>query len=62
MHIPSLQFRRLILATAMCLTCSLLVRAAEEPALTKEQKEQFLLTAKVVKSQEVNKESQTPCG
>jgi hypothetical protein len=55
MRAAGLQFRRLILATVMCLTCSHLVRAADEPALTKEQIEQFLLTAKVVKSQEVNK-------
>jgi hypothetical protein len=43
-------WRRLIVAAVVCLTCRLFVTASDEPILTKEQIKQFLLTAKVVKS------------
>ena len=46
---------RLILVAVACLTCGLFAVAADEPTLTKEQIKQFLLTAKVVKSQEAKK-------
>jgi hypothetical protein len=39
----------------VCLTCRLFVVAADQPTLTKEQTTQFLLTAKVVKSQRSKK-------
>ncbi len=55
MHIPGLRWWRLILATVVCLTSPLSVIASDEPTLTKEQIEQFLLIAKVVKSQQSNK-------
>jgi hypothetical protein len=50
-----LRWCELILAAVVCLTCQLFVVAADEPALTKEQIKQFLLTAKVVKSHEAKK-------
>jgi hypothetical protein len=49
------RWRGLILAVVACLTCQLCVVAADEPTLTKEQIKQFLLTAKVVNSQEAKK-------
>jgi hypothetical protein len=52
-HDPS--WRRLILATVVGLTCTPFFTAADEPTLTKEQIKQFLLTAKVVKSQHAKK-------
>ena len=55
MYILPLRWRRLILATVACLTCTHFVTASDEPNLTKEQIKQFLLTAKVVKSQEAKK-------
>src|SRR5713226_528873 len=55
MHVLHLQLRRLILVTVLCVTCSRFVTASDEPTLTKEQIKQFLLTAKVVKSQRSNK-------
>ena len=55
MCILPLRWRRLILATVVCLTCTRFVTASDEPTLTKEQIKQFLLTAKVVKSQEAKK-------
>src|SRR3984893_3479378 len=55
MRVLHLQWRGLILATVVCLTCRLFVVAADEPILTKEQINQFLLTAKVVKSQRSKK-------
>src|SRR6266849_3701679 len=55
MHILHLSWRRLILPTVVCLTCTHFVTASDEPTLTKEQIKQFLLTAKVVKSQRSNK-------
>ena len=47
--------RRLIVAAVVCLTCRLFVTASDEPTLTKEQIKQFLLTAKVVKSEHTKK-------
>ena len=55
MYVLDLPWRRLILATVVCLTCTRFVIASDEPTLTKEQIKQFLLTAKVVKSQQSNK-------
>jgi hypothetical protein len=46
---------RLILVAVVCLTCGLIAVAADEPTLTKEQIKQFLLTAKVVRSQGAKK-------
>ena len=48
-------WRGLILAVLVCLTYLLFAVAADEPTLTKEQIKQFLLTAKVVHSQEAKK-------
>jgi len=50
-----LRWRVLILAAVVCLICPVFVVAADEPTLTKEQIRQFLLTAKVVHSQEAKK-------
>jgi hypothetical protein len=55
MYVLPLRWRRLILATVVCLTCRLFVTASDEPTLTKEQVKQFLLTAKVVKSERAKK-------
>ena len=55
MYVLDLPWRRLVLATVVCLTCTHFVIASDEPTLTKEQIKQFLLTAKVVKSQQSNK-------
>jgi hypothetical protein len=55
MNIPGLRWWRLILATVVCLTFPLSVIASDEPTLTKEQINQFLLTAKVVNSRQSNK-------
>jgi len=55
MYIFDLRWRRLILATVACLTCARFVTASDEPTLTKEQITQFLLTAKVVKSEHTKK-------
>ena len=55
MYVLELRWPRLILATVVCLTCTHFVTASDEPALTKEQIKQFLLTAKVVKSRQSNK-------
>ena len=55
MRSPHLQLRRLILATVVCLICRLFVTASDEPTLNKEQIKQFLLTAKVVKSEHTKK-------
>ncbi len=49
-----LRWRALILALVACLACRLFVVAADEPNLTKDQIKQFLLTAKVVKSEQSN--------
>ena len=50
-----LRSRRLILAAVLCLTWQLFATASDEPTLTKEQLKQFLLSAKVVKSQQSKK-------
>jgi hypothetical protein len=55
MYVLDSRWRRLILATVVCLTCTRFVTASNEPTLTKEQIKQFLLTAKVVKSEEAKK-------
>ena len=55
MYILPLRWRRLILATVVCLTCTRLVTASDEPTLTKEQIKQFLSTAKVVESKQAKK-------
>src|SRR6202045_1154432 len=55
MYILPLRWRRLILATVVCLTCTRIVTASDVPTLTKEQIKQFLLTAKVVKSEQAKK-------
>ena len=55
MHVLALRWRKLILATVLCLTCTHFVTASDEPTLTKEQIKQFLLTAKVVKSEQSKK-------
>jgi hypothetical protein len=47
--------RRLFLGAAACLVCGLFTFAGDEPNLTKEQIKQFLVTAKVVKSQQAKK-------
>jgi hypothetical protein len=44
-----------ILAVAVCMICSRLLIAADEPTLSKEQIKQFLLTAKVIKSAPAHK-------
>ena len=36
MYVLDLRWRRLILATVVCLTCTRLVTASDEPTLTKE--------------------------
>ena len=48
-------WRELLLAVAVCLSCQLLVLAADEQTLTKEQIKQFLLTAKVVNTHQSKK-------
>jgi hypothetical protein len=54
-----LPWRRLILTALLCLTCELLMVAADQstdqPNLSKDQIKQFLLTAKVVKSEQSKK-------
>src|SRR6266436_6983437 len=50
-----LRWRVLILAAMVCLTCPLIVVAADEPTLSKDQIKQFLLNAKVVNSREAKK-------
>ena len=50
MHILHQQRRRLIAAALLCLICPCIVRAADETTFTKEQIKNFLLTAKIVKS------------
>jgi hypothetical protein len=55
MHILGLRSRTLMFATVVCLAFRPLVVAADEPILTKEQIRQFLLTAKVVKSEHTKK-------
>jgi hypothetical protein len=55
MHIFQRPRRRLIIAVVVCVTCRLFVTASDEPTLSKEQIKQFLLKAKVVKSQQSKK-------
>ncbi len=55
MYVLDLRWRKLILATVACLTSARFVTASDEPTLTKEQIKQFLLTAKVVKSEQSKK-------
>jgi hypothetical protein len=55
MHLFCLQWRRLTFVILGCLLSARIVAAVDEPALTKEQIEQFLLTAKVIKSGPVHK-------
>jgi hypothetical protein len=55
MHILHQPWRRLIVAAVVCLTCTGFVPASDEPTLTKEQIRQFLLTAKVMKSEHTKK-------
>jgi hypothetical protein len=55
MNTLHLRWRGLILVAVVCLTCRLFVVAADESTLTKEQIKQFLLTAKIVHSQEAKK-------
>ena len=55
MHILGLQWRRLILAAMVFLLCRVLVVASDEPTLSKDQIKEFLLTAKVVRSQQSKK-------
>src|ERR1700736_2374656 len=50
MYVLDLRWRRLILATVVCLTWARFVTASDEPTLTNEQIKQFLLSAKVVAS------------
>jgi hypothetical protein len=55
MHIHHQPWRRLIVAAVVCLTCTRFATASDQPTLTKEQITQFLLTAKVVKSEHTKK-------
>ena len=55
MNVLRLRSRGLILALVACLACRLFVVASDAPTLTKEQIKQFLLTAKVVKSEHTKK-------
>ncbi len=55
MHPLRLRRRTLILVTLMGLWSARIVAAGDEPALTKEQIKQFLLTAKVIKSAPAHK-------
>jgi hypothetical protein len=55
MYILPLRWRRLILAAVLCLSSSRCVTASDEPTLNKEQIKQFLLTAKVLKSEQAKK-------
>ncbi len=49
------RWRLSIIAAVMCAICRIFAVAADEPTLTKEQIKQFLLTAKVVHSNEAKK-------
>jgi hypothetical protein len=55
MYPHDLRWRTLILVTALFLTCARFLAASDEPNLTKEQIREFLLTAKVVKSEHTRK-------
>ena len=49
------RYRIWVLAVVVCLICSRLLLAVDEPTLSKEQIKQFLLTAKVIKSAPAHK-------
>src|SRR6202162_3938255 len=55
MHILQRQGSKLAAAALLCLICPYFVRAADETTFTKEQIKNFLLTAKVVKSERSSK-------
>jgi len=56
MHVRGSSWRRVALLVAViCVTCPRFVVAADDPALSKEQITQFLLTAKVVNSKQSRK-------
>src|SRR3977135_3037611 len=55
MYVLDLRWRTLILATLVYLTCTRVVTASDESLPTKEQIKQFLLTAKVGKSERSKK-------
>src|SRR5437867_5504192 len=55
MHAHDLHWRTLILANCLYLTWTPFLPASQEPTLTKEQIREFLLTAKVVKSEHTKK-------
>ena len=55
MNALHLRWRVLTLAAVLCLTWQLLAVASDEPTPTKEQIKQFLMNAKVVKSQDAKK-------
>jgi len=55
MYILPLRWRKPILATIVFLTCARFATASDAPTLTKEQIKQFLLTAKVIKSEQAKK-------
>ena len=55
MHVHDLRWHTLILANCLYLTWTPFLPASQEPTLTKEQIREFLLTAKVVKSEHTKK-------
>jgi hypothetical protein len=55
MHVLRQWWGSVIVATSVCLICAGVANAADEPALTKEQIKNFLLTAKVVDSKPAGK-------
>src|SRR5437868_2815311 len=55
MYVLDLRWPMIILAMVVCLTCTHFLIASDEPSLTREQIKQFLLTAKVVKSEQSKK-------
>src|SRR5579862_2628945 len=55
MRTPYQKYRGLIVAAAICLTCSSLGRAADDATLTNDQIKHFLLTAKIVGSKDSKK-------
>ncbi len=54
MHKLQLSWQRLFFLMAVCVLRSVTLTAADEPALSKDQIKQFLLTAKVVSTQPVS--------
>jgi hypothetical protein len=55
MYVHDSRWRTLVLAIVVDLTCTAFVAASDEPTLTKEQIEHFLLTARIVKSERSKK-------